>query len=209
MNEPLYPTKGNLLLVKKYLALSNTGFELLDRKRSILIRELMLRLAAVKELEREVSETFRDAYKALEQANITLGVIERIAQEVPVDDSVQIRYRSVMGVELPTVTVEPRPPRLCYGLGTTNSKLDYAFFCFARARELSARLAEVENSVYRLTNAIRKAQRRANSLKNIIIPGFEQSEKFIAESLEEKEREEFSRLKVIKRQRQGPAGERR
>ena len=59
-------------------------------------------------------------------------------------------------------------------------------------------LSELENSVYRLANAIKKTQRRANALKNIIIPRFESTVKFISDSLEEKEREEFSRMKVIK-----------
>ena len=64
---------------------------------------------------------------------------------------------------------------------------------------ISVVLAEVENSVYRLANEIKKTQRRANALKNIIIPQFEQTVKFISDALEEKEREEFSRLKVIKK----------
>ena len=66
-------------------------------------------------------------------------------------------------------------------------------------------LAEVENSVYRLANAIRKAQKRANALKNIVIPDFEKTVKFISDSLEEKEREEFSRQKVIKANKQKQA----
>ena len=56
----------------------------------------------------------------------------------------------------------------------------------------------MDNSVYRLANAIRKTQKRANALKNISIPNLEATVKFITESLEEKDREEFSRLKVIK-----------
>ena len=47
--------------------------------------------------------------------------------------------------------------------------------------------------------SIKKTQRRANALKNIIIPGFEDNIHFITNALEEKEREEFTRLKVIKR----------
>ena len=66
---------------------------------------------------------------------------------------------------------------------------------------LTVVLAEVENSVYRLANTIRKTQKRANALKNISIPRFEKTIKFISESLEEKEREEFSRQKVIKNQK--------
>ena len=51
---------------------------------------------------------------------------------------------------------------------------------------------------YRLATAIKKAQRRANALQNILIPRYENMVKYIVDSLEEKEREEFSRLKVIK-----------
>ncbi len=72
---------------------------------------------------------------------------------------------------------------------------------FYRVKELTVVLAEVENSVYRLANTIRKTQKRANALKNISIPRFEETIKFISESLEEKEREEFSRQKVIKNQK--------
>ena len=69
---------------------------------------------------------------------------------------------------------------------------------FNRAKELTIQLAEVENSVYRLANAIKKTQRRANALKNISIPRFEETVRYISSALEEKEREEFSRLKVIR-----------
>ena len=39
---------------------------------------------------------------------------------------------------------------------------------------------------------------KANALKNIVIPKFQANARYIADSLEEKEREEFSRMKVIK-----------
>ena len=67
-----------------------------------------------------------------------------------------------------------------------------------RDRQTTAVLAEVENSIYRLSVAIKKTQRRANALQNIIIPRNERIVKFITDSLEEKDREEFSRMKVIK-----------
>ena len=68
-------------------------------------------------------------------------------------------------------------------------------------KRLTAELAEVENSVYRLAVAIKKTQKRANALKNIMIPKFEETVKNISDALEEKDREEFSRLKVIKSQK--------
>ena len=46
-----------------------------------------------------------------------------------------------------------------------------------------------------------KTQKRANALKNIILPRLTSTVKYITDSLEEKEREDFSRLKVIKTQK--------
>ena len=44
-------------------------------------------------------------------------------------------------------------------------------------------------------------EKRANALKNITIPHYTQLSKDIADALEEKEREEFTRLKVIKQRK--------
>ena len=198
MAQQIFPTKGNLMAAKKSLGFSKMGYELMDRKRNILIREMMLLIDKVKALREEIDKTFAQAYQALQTANVSLGVIEELASAVPVEDGITLNYRSVMGVEIPEVKLEEQPMRLYYSLYGTNSRLDDAYFCFARVKQLTVTLAEVENSVYRLANAIRKLQRRANALKNIIIPNFEHTVTFISEALEEKEREEFSRLKVIK-----------
>ena len=199
------PTKGSLMAIQKSLSLSTLGFELLDRKRNILIREMMVLIDKVKSLRGEISSTYREAYEALQEANVTLGMVQETAMAVPVDDGVTITYRSVMGVEIPNVRLAESEIRMCYGLDRTNSRLDYAYVCFQKAKRVTALLAEVENSVYRLANAIRKTQRRANALENIVIPRYEETAKFITDALEEKDREEFSRLKVIKAKKQQEA----
>ena len=199
------PTKGSLMAIQKSLSLSTLGFELLDRKRNILIREMMLLIDKVKSLRGEISSTYREAYEALQEANVTLGMVQETAMAVPVDDGVTITYRSVMGVEIPNVRLAESEIRMCYGLDRTNSRLDYAYVCFQKAKRVTALLAEVENSVYRLANAIRKTQRRANALENIVIPRYEETAKVITDALEEKDREEFSRLKVIKAKKQQEA----
>lgn len=66
-------------------------------------------------------------------------------------------------------------------------------------KDLTIRLSMIENSAYRLAANIKKTQKRANALKNITIPMYEALTKNIQNALEEKEREEFTRLKVIKR----------
>ncbi len=205
MAQQVFPTKGNLLASKKSLALSTLGYELLDRKRNILIRELMILIDKAKELNETINNTYKDAYHALQVANITLGVIDNIVYSVPIETGVKITYRSVMGVEIPKISIENKPLRQNYGFNRTNSQLDMAYICFDKVKQMTVVLAEVENSVFRLATAIKKTQRRANALKNVVIPRFQGIVKYISDSLEEKDREEFSRLKVIKVQKRNNA----
>lgn len=197
MAETIFPTKGNLIAVKRSLALARLGYDLMDRKRNILIREMMGLIDTANKVQSQIDDTYSRAYSALQRANITLGIIENIASAVPVETGLNISSRSVMGVEIPIVTMEDNPPKPYYSFSSSNSMLDEAFICFYHVKQLTAVLGEVENSVYRLANAIKKTQRRANALQNIIIPRFEYNVKFISDALEEKEREDFSRLKVI------------
>lgn len=202
MAQGIVPTKGNLISTKKSLSLSKVGYELLDRKRNILIREMMTLIDRANEIQSKIDSAFADAYKALQSANITLGFCDEISQSMPIDDSIKLNYRSVMGVEIPILTIEKKEKNeLYYGLSSSNSLLDEAQMKFLYVKKLTVDLAEIENSVYRLADAIKKTQKRANALKNIMIPKFENEVKFITDALDEKEREEFSRLKVIKRQK--------
>lgn len=196
----VFPTKGNLINTKRSLNLARLGFDLMDRKRNILVREMLSLIDTAKSIRGEIESTFATAYKSLELANITLGLCDHIANGIDIETGVFVTYRSVMGVEIPKVSLETSLKRKRpYGYLSTNSQLDIAFLSFLKAKQISAVLAEIENSVYRLANEIKKTQRRANALKNIIIPQFEDTVKFISDALEEKEREEFSRLKVIKK----------
>ena len=111
-----------------------------------------------------------------------------------------------MGVEIPIVKIEePERNKMYFGFNTTNTALDNAFQKFTEVKVLTTELAEIENSVYRLADSIKKTQKRANALKNIMIPRFEETVKFITDALDEKDREEFSRMKVIKAKKQREA----
>lgn len=198
----VFPTKANLMNAKKSLELAKLGYDLMDRKRNILIREMMLLIDTAGEVQQKIDSTYSQAYAALQKANITLGMCEEFAGATPIDNGLKIDYRSVMGVELPTVQLEDSQLDLRYGWSDTNSQLDEAYLRFDEVKKLTARLAEVESSVYKLANAIKKTQKRANALSNIIIPQFQETIKYITEALEEKEREDFSRLKVIKKQKE-------
>lgn len=202
MNPNTFPTKGNLILAKNSLALATQGYGLMDRKRNILLRELMELIGQAKEIQSEIDSTFTFAYQALQKANIELGIrfVEEIAGSIPAEDDIRLKVRSIMGTEIPLVEYTPqkteKPP---YSFYSTSDSLDEACIAFQKVKELTAHLASVETSAYRLAESIKKTQKRANALKNITIPSYQALVTDISNALEEKDREEFTRLKVIKR----------
>lgn len=201
MDPNTFPTKGNLILAKNSLALSKQGFDLMDKKRNILIKELMELVDQAKDIQSQIDVTFRTAYSALQRANLDIGIsyVQEISRTVPVEDSIQIKTRSVMGTEIPLVQANESSNAPTYAYYGTKASLDEAKAAFEKVKQLTIRLSVVENAAYRLAINIKKTQKRANALKNITIPKYEELTKSISNALEEKEREEFTRLKVIKR----------
>ena len=197
MDPNTFPTKGNLILAKNSLKLSRQGYELMDKKRNILIREMMELIDQAKDIQTQIDVTFRTAYTALQKANMEIGIafVQQIACTVPVENSIRIKTRSVMEFDKTTNTPT-------YAYYSTKMSLDEAKAAFEKVKELSIRLSMVENAAIRLAANIKKTQKRANALKNITIPKYEALTKDIQNALEEKEREEFTRLKVIKRMKQ-------
>jgi V/A-type H+-transporting ATPase subunit D len=203
MNPNTFPTKGNLILAKNSLALAKQGYDLMDKKRNILIRELMELIDKAENIQSEIDVTFTEAYAALQKANIEMGIrnIEELSSTVPEENSIRIKQRSIMGTEIPLVEFDSISNKPTYSFFNTRVSLDEATNKFKKVKELTLRLSMIENSAYRLATNIKKTQKRANALKNITIPYYTALTINIQNSLEEKEREEFTRLKVIKSRR--------
>lgn len=189
------------MLAKNSLALAKQGYELMDKKRNILIRELMNLIEEAKTIQTQIDTTFTEAYQALQQANIEVGIhyVQQIAQAIPVENGVRIKTRSIMGTEIPLVEHEEEKRLPYYGFYNSSESVDAAREGFLKVKELTLKLSMVENSAYRLAMNIRKTQKRANALKNITIPSYTALVKDITNALDEKDREEFTRLKVVKR----------
>ena len=203
MDPRTFPTKGNLILAKNSLALANQGYELMDKKRNILIRELMELIDQAKDIQEQIDSTFTHAYKCLQHANIEHGIslVSQLAYTVPIEDSIKIKSRSIMGTEIPLVDYTPDENQPTYSFSTTDESIDRAREAFRKVKELTIKLSMIENAAYRLATNIKKTQTRANALKNITIPTYTTLVSSISNALEEKEREEFTRLKVIKQRK--------
>ena len=123
-------------------------------------------------IQREIDVTFTSAYQSLQKANIQMGIheVEALSFSVPVENSISIKRRSVMGTEIPKVEYDAGELKPSYPFYGTKMSLDEACEKFQKVKELTIRLAQVETSAYRLAYNIKKTQKRANALQNITIP---------------------------------------
>ena len=200
MSQEFTPTKANLLKSKDALDFSKKGFSLLDKKRAVLIREVMGLVEKANEIQKLVEEKFEEGYRALQVVNMTIGInnVQEIALSIPKDESFEILYRSIMGLEVPTVEYEKKEDHPTYSFYRTNPAMDIAAKKFLEIKYLIYELAEIENAVYKIAMEIKKTGKRANALDKIQIPRYEEAVKYIQDVLEEKEREDFFRLKKVK-----------
>lgn len=195
------PTKSNLIKAKSSLVLSKKGYELLDKKRNVLIKEMMSWVNRARIMHNEIYVVLEEAYGYLQWANVTMGVknVEDFSYSVPTELTYDILLKSVMGIDIPTIKYkhdEILTPS--YGLFNSNASLDLARQKFQVVKEKIYELAEVENSIFKLAKEIEKTKKRTNALKYVQIPKYKEQVKYITEVLEEKEREDFFRLKRLK-----------
>ena len=104
----------------------------------------------------------------------------------------------LMGMEIPRVTVRTEPVFAQFGVGGTSATTDISMSRFVEVLPLLAELAELENAVIRLARELRKTQRRCNALSKIFMPDYRETISYITGSLEERERESFVILKMIR-----------
>jgi len=194
------PTKSSLLSLKRQLAFAEEGYDLLEQKRQILIFELMSRLNRAREAEQRVTDGMKRAHAALREAMLDIGsdALDRAAGGVRMDHRVDVTSQHLMGMKIPrvTATIEPAGPQ--FGLSGTSASTDVAMRRFVEALPLLAEMAELENAVLRLARELRKTQRRCNALSKIFIPNYLETMAYITATLEERERESFIILKMIR-----------
>ncbi|MFO8007896.1 MAG: V-type ATP synthase subunit D [Candidatus Brocadiia bacterium] len=198
------PTRRNYLEIQRTLERVQRGHELLDKKRQILVTELMSKMEAARRVKEQVDEAMKAAYEALRQAAVQSGMtgLKRAAAGVRMAHRLNISSHSVMGVPVPRVECTPDEFGLQFGIADGGSHRDEVMQRFLEALPLVAELAEVENAVFRLARELRRTQRRVNALEKTYIPSYKESLKFIEETLAERQREEFIVLRKVKRKRE-------
>lgn len=194
-------TKSNLMKLQESLRITKQGHELLERKRLILTKELEKYAKRGEDLKNEVSNLVGEGKVLIRNANIDLGIdnLTNISNGVKIDNYIDIKNITLMGTEIPSAVHKKEVVKRNYGFYNTTNTVDEAIFKFNEIQEKLIELAILENTIFRLKKSIEKVRARANALQNIIIPENEKNLRDISDKLDERDREEFARLKVVKK----------
>ena len=195
-------TKSNVLRFKEELEFAREGYELLEQKREVLVMEVMALIEDFRKCKKEAEDFLAIAYESMKKANMILGEkrVRKAALSARSSEDIRISDRSIMGIVVPIISFSQKKAHCNqYGFQGTSHCLDEAVNRFHVCLEKLAKLAQIEITLWRLANDLKKTQRRANALNNIFIPEYQDTIKYLEDNLEEKEREEIFQLKRVKK----------
>ena len=194
------PTKTNLLRLRSELKFAQQGYELLDQKRNILIIELLSIVDQAVDFQNRVETMLKGAYKAMEETIFDMGKlkVQYVIGSVNIEADISIRYRKVMGVNLPVIDTKFTDHSPYYSPMGTSFWIDNSLQCFKTVLEQLGKLAELKISVLRLANEVKKTIRKVNALEKIAIPDLKETVGYIEGRLEESERDMFVLMKLVK-----------
>ena len=199
------PTKSNLLSMKEQLAVSTNGYELLEEKREILVRELMHLVDKVKVLEEEINKVIAQAYPAFTKMLMLEGSdqVERIAHSVNYKFEMSEKHVNIGGMNFTSMDVILPKKELFYSFLGTYADTDATIDKFFELLKLLTQMASIRTIVWRLAAEVKKTQRRVNALDKMIIPQTKETKAYIESVLEERERENVFVLKALKKRGSG------
>ncbi|MDU3687862.1 MAG: V-type ATP synthase subunit D [Anaerococcus hydrogenalis] len=194
------PTKANLMKAKSQLELINEGYDILDKKRKALIGQYNAKINQRNELNKIVNSYIKDVKKNIKKAIVTTGEdrLKSIALSVPIDNSISLKEKKFMQTKIFEISFDEKKLDLSYSLNLTNSLFDEALISLNDVKDKVYKLAELDTTIKNLDTEIKKTSKKVNSLEKVQIPNYQSIIKSISSQIEEREREEFSKTKMVK-----------
>jgi V/A-type H+-transporting ATPase subunit D len=194
-------TKIELFKYKRSSQVATMVQGILDDKRKVLLKNIEEMIAEAQKTRGGIWEPLQDIYKSVNESYLSLGVatVDSVAQSTPGVMEVESDVKRVVDVTIPVLTVTEKDTKsIPYGFADTNASIDRGAKLIKDLLPKICKAAEYENSIFSLAKALEKTQKLLNALENVIIPQYKQRVRFILATLEEREREEFARLKKVK-----------
>ncbi len=199
MNKKIIPTKINLIRLRKTLSAAKKVHSILEDRRDVLLYEINRMIEKANNLQENLLKLLKIIYQKIDLAESEMGdqLLEIISLSSKNILEIGSEHDQVAGIKVLKIKVDKMIIKPIHSLFETSS-LDDAMTMMTEAFNIIIELANVENIIYRLANDLERIQKQINMLKYIYIPSLEKNIIYIKNTLEEREREEFVRLKFFK-----------
>lgn len=194
------PTRSALLDLQDKRSLAEKGHNLLEKKRDALIHKFFDLINEYKEIKQTAYQQLQDGYTTLHKTQAINGVdvVRSVGFSQPTTIDIKTGTENLMGVTVPHYKVTRNEVTDNTSKMDIDQSLAEAQQSFTEIAELLIQLAEVEETIHTLADAIQRTKRRVNSLEHVKIPEMNATEEQIEQKLMEKERERFVSLKQFK-----------
>jgi len=194
------PTKIELIRIRRSLKVAKMVHKILDDKREVLLKRIDEMIEEANKAREDIWTPLEQVYASVFDAYLSLGTgtLESIASLTPSAMEVDVNVRRIVDVKVPTLQISTKNESLSYGFADTNAAVDKAAKLIKNLLPGICKAAEFENAIFSLAKELERTQRLINALEYVIMPQYEGAIRFITSTLEEREREEFVRLKKVK-----------
>jgi V/A-type H+-transporting ATPase subunit D len=195
-------TKIELLKTRRSMQVAKMVHKILDDKREVLLKKIDEMIEEASKARDDIWKPLNEIYKSIFNSYLSLGsaAMDSISTSIPPSVEVDVNIRRIVDVKVPTlkVTETQSSDKIGYGFIDTVASVDNASKLIKNVLPWIYRAAEYENAIFRLAKELEKTQKLINALEYVIMPQYQSSMTFIKSTLEEREREEFVRLKKVK-----------
>ena len=195
-------TKIELIKIRRSMQVAKMVHKILDDKREVLLKKIDEMIEEANKARGDIWSPLGEIYTAVYDAYMSLGTatLESVSDSTPSVMEVDVNVRRIVDVKIPTLQVKTKEggQDLSYGFVETNSSVDKASKLIKNILPKVCKAAEYENAIFSLAKELERTQKLINALEFVIIPQYEGAVAFIRATLEEREREEFVRLKKVK-----------
>jgi V/A-type H+/Na+-transporting ATPase subunit D len=195
-------TKIELIKIRRSTQVAKMVHKILDDKREVLLKKIDEMIDEANKAREDIWTPLGDIYTAVYNSYMSLGTstLEAVSDSTPSIMEVDVNVRRIVDVKIPTLQVKTKEggSQLSYGFTETNASVDKAAKLIKNMLPGICKAAEYENAIFSLAKELERTQKLINALEYVIIPQYQDAMYFIKATLEEREREEFVRLKKVK-----------
>jgi len=202
----VFPTRMTLQLMNGKLKGAKKGHDLLKKKADALTMRFRAILKEILQNKEAMGKEMRDAHFSLATAKYHAGDFSSAVLESVTEATfrVKIEEDNVAGVILPNFKRyqdNTNLPAELHGLGRGGTQIRDSRATYIKALEALVVLASLQTSFITLDEVIKITNRRVNAIEYVVIPKIENTIAYIKAELDERDREEFYRLKMIQKKK--------